>query len=83
MDIPIEKKRFTKSKIAIAIGSLLLITFIIFVIVSTGGRSKLNVDSERISISEVKEGVFQEGENYNIIKPDENLRNAFKNPSEN
>ena len=60
MDIPIEKKRFTKSRIAIAIGSLLLISLIIFVIVSTGGKSKLNVDAERISISEVKEGVFQE-----------------------
>jgi len=60
MDIPIEKKRFTKSRIAIAIGSLLLISLIIFVIVSTGGKSKLNVDAERISINEVKEGVFQE-----------------------
>ncbi len=60
MDIPIEKKRFSKPKIAIAVGSLLLITLIIFVIVSTGGKSRLNVDSERISISTVKEGVFQE-----------------------
>jgi HlyD family secretion protein len=60
MDIPIEKKRFSKSKIAIAVGSLLLITLIIFVVVSTGGKSKLNVDAERISISEVKKGVFQE-----------------------
>jgi len=60
MDIPIEKKRFSKQKIAIAIGSLLLISLIIFVIVSTGGKSKLNVDTQRISISEVREGIFQE-----------------------
>ncbi len=60
MDIPIEKKRFTKSRIAIIIGSILLISLITFVIISTGGKSKLNVDRERISISEVKDGVFQE-----------------------
>ncbi|VAW19899.1 RND efflux system, membrane fusion protein, partial [hydrothermal vent metagenome] len=60
MDIPIEKKRFPKSKIAIAVGSLLLITLIVFVIISTGGKSRLNVDTERISISTVTKGVFQE-----------------------
>ena len=60
MDVPIEKKRFSKQRITIAIGSVLLLTLIIFVIVSTGGKSKLNVDKERISISEVRNGVFQE-----------------------
>jgi len=60
MDIPIKKKRFTKSRITIIVGSILLLSLIIFVIVSTGGKSKLNVDKERISISEVKRDVFQE-----------------------
>ncbi len=60
MDIPIEKKRFTKSRIAIASGSILLLTLIIFIVISASGKSKLNVDTERISISEVKDGVFQE-----------------------
>lgn len=60
MDVPIEKKRFTKSRIAMAIGSVLLLALIIFVFVSTGGKSKLNVDSERITISEIKNGIFQE-----------------------
>ncbi len=60
MDIPIEKKRFTKSKIAIAVGSLLLLSFIIYLFASSGGKSKLNVDSERIIVSAVKNGVFQE-----------------------
>ena len=60
MDIPIEKKRFTKSKIAIAIGSFLLLMFIIYLIFSSGGKSKLNVDSERIIVSTVSDGVFQE-----------------------
>ena len=60
MDVPIEKKRFSKQRITIAVGSILIITLIIFVIISTGGKSKLNVDKERISISEVKNGIFQE-----------------------
>ena len=60
MDIPIEKKRFPNSLIIKVIGSILVISLIIFVIVSTGGKSKLKVDAQRISISEVTNGVFQE-----------------------
>lgn len=60
MDIPIEKKRFPKSLIIKVIGSILIVLLIIFVFVSTGGKSKLNVDADRISISEVTNGVFQE-----------------------
>jgi len=60
MDIPIKKKRFTKSRITIIVGSILLLSLIIFVIVSTGGKSKLNVNKNRLTISEVKKGVFQE-----------------------
>lgn len=60
MDVPIEKKRFPKSKIAMIVGGMLLVFFILFVIFTSGGKSKLNVDSERISIHVVKEGVFQE-----------------------
>ncbi|GAB1857075.1 efflux RND transporter periplasmic adaptor subunit [Flavobacteriaceae bacterium MHTCC 0001] len=60
MDIPLEKKRFSKKKIQLAVGVLLFIILIIFVIASTGGKSKLNVDLERITVSEIQEGVFQE-----------------------
>ena len=60
MDVPIEKKRFTKSRIAMIGGAVLLLALIVFVIISTGGKSKLNVDAERISINEVKNGIFQE-----------------------
>ena len=60
MDIPIKKKRFSTSRIALIAGGALLVLLIIFVFVSSSGNSKLNVDTERISISEVKEGVFQE-----------------------
>ena len=60
MDIPLEKKRFNKKTISIIVGLILLISLIAFVVISTGGNSKLNVDKERISINEIKEGVFQE-----------------------
>ena len=60
MDIVLEKKRFSKKRISLIIGIALIIALITFVISSTGGNSKLNVDLERISINEIKEGVFQE-----------------------
>jgi HlyD family secretion protein len=60
MDIVLEKKRFSKKRISLIIGVALIIALITFVISATGGNSKLNVDLERISINEIKEGVFQE-----------------------
>lgn len=60
MDIPLEKKRFTKSGIIMIAGSVLLISLIIYVIVSSGGGAKLNVQKERISISTAQQGIFQE-----------------------
>ncbi len=60
MDIPLKKKRFTPKKIAIIAGSVLILALILFVILSSTGNSKLNVEKERITISEVKKGNFQE-----------------------
>ena len=60
MDVPLEKKRFNKSKITMIIGAALLILLIVFVVVATSGKSRLNVDMERISISTVESGIFQE-----------------------
>lgn len=60
MDIPIKKKRFSASNIQMIIGGVLILSLIIFAFVSTSGSSKLNVDTDRITVSEVKEGVFQE-----------------------
>lgn len=65
MDIPVEKKTFTKSRITILIVSILIVALIIFTVVSSSGKSRLNVDSERLSISEVKKGVFQENISVN------------------
>lgn len=60
MDVPIEKKKFSKSKLltwgAVAVGVL----FILYAVLSSTGNSKLNVQKERLSISTIKRGVFQE-----------------------
>jgi len=60
MDVPIKKKQFSKSRIALIAGGLAIIALIVFVIMSTSGGSKLNVEKERISINAVKNDVFQE-----------------------
>ena len=60
MDIPIEKKRFTTSKlIKIGLG-VLLVALILYVIIFSSGSSKLNVERERLSISTAQSGIFQE-----------------------
>ena len=60
MDIQLEKKRFTTQKILLVGGAILLVALIVFVILSSLGGSKLNVEKERISISTVEKGIFQE-----------------------
>lgn len=60
MDIVIEKKKFSKGKLAMIIGIAVVLIFIIFVIVNTSGGSKLSVAKERLSISTIKSDVFQE-----------------------
>ena len=60
MDIPLEKKRFTSKRILLIAGIVLLVALIIFVVISSMGGSRLNVEKERISINTVEKGVFQE-----------------------
>ena len=60
MDIPIEKKRFDAKKIGYIIGGLAILSLIIFVLISSTGNSKLNVEKERISMASATQGVFQE-----------------------
>ncbi|WP_019038296.1 efflux RND transporter periplasmic adaptor subunit [Psychroflexus tropicus] len=60
MDIPLKKKRFTPKKLATVGGIVLLTSLILFVIYSSSGNSKLNVEKERISINMVTQGGFQE-----------------------
>ena len=60
MDIPIKKKRFTPQRIAMIVGVTLLVGLIVFVVHSSSGSTRLNVEKERISINTVKKGIFQE-----------------------
>jgi HlyD family secretion protein len=60
VDRVIEKKRFSAKRIAIIIGSTLLVSFIAYLVISSSGKEKLNVEAERITISDVKQGDFQE-----------------------
>lgn len=60
MDIPLKKKRFTTKRIAMFAGGAAILALIVFVLISSGGNSKLNVQKERISINTVQQGVFQE-----------------------
>ncbi len=60
MDIPITKKKFSLSKIAIAVVVIFILSLIIYLSTSFGGNSTLNIDADRIVVSIVKDGPFQE-----------------------
>ena len=60
MDIQLEKKRFNKKTILMIAGAILLLALIIYIVISSMGGSKLNVEKERISIAAATQGVFQE-----------------------
>lgn len=60
MDRKIEKGRWNKKRILTISGIAALLLLILSSIYFTSGKSKLNVDVERITISEVKKDAFQE-----------------------
>ena len=60
MDRVIEKKYWNKKKILTIAGVVALIALIGASYYYTSGPSKLSVETDRITISEVKKGVFQE-----------------------
>ena len=60
MDKKIKKKRFTVKKVATWGGAAVLILLVGYQLLFADRRSKLNVDVEKISISEVQRGVFQD-----------------------
>jgi HlyD family secretion protein len=60
MDKVIAKKKWTVKRIATYGGGALLIVFIAYQVIWADRRSKLKVDREKITIAEVKRGVFQE-----------------------
>jgi HlyD family secretion protein len=60
MDRKIEKKTWTPKRIMMFSGGGLLFIFIFYLLVFADTSSRLNVESERITVSEVKYGPFQE-----------------------
>lgn len=59
MDRAIQKKRFTPQRIALGLG---IIAFLVFAVrtLLTGSQSSLNVNREKITVSKVERGVFDE-----------------------
>lgn len=61
VDRKIEKKKWNSKRILTIAGITALTALIVFVVVqAVGGKSKLSVDPERITISEIQKGPFQE-----------------------
>ncbi len=60
MDRVIEKKKWSRKRILTITGIVAIIVLITASYYFTSGKSKLNVDTDRITISEVKNGTFQE-----------------------
>ena len=60
MDRKIPKNRWTLRNIAGLSGTALIILLILYYLVLGDHRSKLNVESEKITVSEVTRGQFQE-----------------------
>lgn len=60
MDRVIAKKKWSKKRILTIVGIVALAALIAASYYFTSGGSKLSVDTDRITVSEVKKGVFQE-----------------------
>ena len=60
MDRVVKKKRWNRKRILTITGITALVLLIVLSYLYTSGKSKLNVDLERITISDVKKGPFQE-----------------------
>ncbi len=60
MDRVIEKKKWSKKRILTITGIVAVLVLIGASYYFTSGKSRLNVDTERITISDIKKGTFQE-----------------------
>lgn len=60
MDRIIEKKKWTKNKILSISGGGVFFIIILYIFISGGGGSKLNVESDRITVSEIIKAPFSE-----------------------
>ncbi|GAB3819697.1 efflux RND transporter periplasmic adaptor subunit [Pontibacter rugosus] len=60
MDRVIEKKKFTTKKVALIAAGTLVLILVLYNLLFAEHSSKLNVDSERVTLGQVQEGNFQE-----------------------
>jgi len=60
MDRVIEKKVNTPKRIAIIVGAAAVLVLVLYNLLFAEHTSKLNVDSERVTLGSVQDGVFQE-----------------------
>ncbi|MCB0543068.1 MAG: efflux RND transporter periplasmic adaptor subunit [Lewinellaceae bacterium] len=60
MDRPIQKKKWTVQRIATGVAILAFVAFSVYSLVFSGRHSSLNVDRDKITISKVERGVFDE-----------------------
>jgi HlyD family secretion protein len=60
VDRVIAKKRWTTKKLLTIAGITALVAVAVIAFISTSGKSRLNVNTERITIAEIKKGTFQE-----------------------
>jgi HlyD family secretion protein len=60
MDRVIPKKKWSRKRIMMISGIVLLTSLILLSFYFTSGKSKLNVNTERITISEIKKGPFKD-----------------------
>jgi HlyD family secretion protein len=60
VDRVIEKKKWNSKRILTLVGIVALVALVFGSYYFTSGKSKLNVDTERLTIGEIKQGAFQE-----------------------
>lgn len=60
MDRVIEKKKWSSKRILTIAGIVAVVALIVASYYFTSGKSKLDVDTDRVTISEIKKGTFQE-----------------------
>lgn len=60
MDRKLKKRRFPPKRIALIVGIVALVALVVFALLSQGGGQRLQVERDRLTISTVAEGDFQE-----------------------
>ena len=70
MDRKIERNKWGTKRLLTIAGAVAVVSLVTYGVYSTSGNTKLNVDTERITISEVKKGSFKESIPVNgVIMP--------------